>query len=417
MRRQSDGLTLADDLQGSIPPFRDAYQTSTFLGVLYAVGDAKATKRIDTRDTPKAAPDVADAAPTIFEIGRSGAYQLNKYDDDLHPTPRKSESQLAFGSVTAILVLIAVIGFQFETPRSVVLPVMEEKNGELSGRLKSMWDSLLRRRPQADDGGAKKKGLLNSLPTWLTEYLSKFDLVTTVRVTLAISLFPLFAFLISSVNQKLEPEPLLLTEGISSWPSFFLMIVAFLQGSFFLLRHYYHSAFQKFAAKISTIAIGKQHATLGDLPFWGRFQNTFLFLWKSIDHEGRLPIKTLMQEFVYKSSSKVIAVRVLCITIWYAAYAVWAWSYFGLESTGNRDLQLRVCHSAITILTLAFAVIGSLRSLMHHNWHVSQSNVWGTEQKAGPITVTMNRANCSTIQLRRKRSSRCASWLKCRAKR
>jgi uncharacterized membrane protein HdeD (DUF308 family) len=70
------GLALHPELQGSIPPFREGLQTSTFFATLEAVGfDVAETMRPHV-NVPSGAKLVPGFVPRIFEIGWSGPYDL-----------------------------------------------------------------------------------------------------------------------------------------------------------------------------------------------------------------------------------------------------------------------------------------------------------------------------------------------------
>jgi hypothetical protein len=78
------GLQLAEGLQGGVPPFRDSYQTSTFLSTRLAIDDVQRL----ARPVDPAAPDKSEplsqtriakwfSKPRIFEIGRTAAFDFS----------------------------------------------------------------------------------------------------------------------------------------------------------------------------------------------------------------------------------------------------------------------------------------------------------------------------------------------------
>jgi hypothetical protein len=99
------GLSLADDYQNSLPPFRDSYQTSVFASTFVALREEKI-------------PDPASAAPRLFEIGRGGPVDISVYgrhpgdgnwlgDPQLHP-PRASafrSTALSLGRRVSLVLL------------------------------------------------------------------------------------------------------------------------------------------------------------------------------------------------------------------------------------------------------------------------------------------------------------------------
>ncbi len=74
------GLRLHDRWQRNIPPFRDGYQTATFLGTLVATGEFEQRPgSLVVKDQllpPLALSKIMDL-PRVFEIGRNGALDLS----------------------------------------------------------------------------------------------------------------------------------------------------------------------------------------------------------------------------------------------------------------------------------------------------------------------------------------------------
>ncbi len=74
------GLQLREDLQQSIPPFRDSYRTAVFLACLDALGsrDWKKNNHLDNVHPPKCLEVALRGLgePRVFEIGRGVAYDL-----------------------------------------------------------------------------------------------------------------------------------------------------------------------------------------------------------------------------------------------------------------------------------------------------------------------------------------------------
>jgi hypothetical protein len=114
------GLTLHPSLQREVAPFRESYQTATFLAVLHAVGDYRVKEILAKRKrltaagqepplwpvpSPPSVKHVSEAAETlqeppygrpsdglylkslVFEIGRRGPYQLTPAGASLPPSP------------------------------------------------------------------------------------------------------------------------------------------------------------------------------------------------------------------------------------------------------------------------------------------------------------------------------------------
>ena len=125
------GLQLLDSLQGSVPPFRNSYQTSTFLATLLAAQEPIVTGPLCV-DVP------ASLTPRIFEIGRGRSFDLSRPTDTapidilaigdqvlsqppyLHP-PRSIPNQTEFESrrwllIEVIIVLMIAIALMVITP-------------------------------------------------------------------------------------------------------------------------------------------------------------------------------------------------------------------------------------------------------------------------------------------------------------
>ena len=73
------GLELRKDLQEPIPPFRDAYQTALFFSMLQAL------------QKPGTQIEISQVSPRVFEVGRSGPFDLSRFDPlgsppSIHPT-------------------------------------------------------------------------------------------------------------------------------------------------------------------------------------------------------------------------------------------------------------------------------------------------------------------------------------------
>jgi hypothetical protein len=75
------GLELREDLQRDIQPFRSVYQTSEFLATIRAIRDTRDPKSCNDTGhqaalTLKVPPHLLDPAPVVFEIGRAGPFPL-----------------------------------------------------------------------------------------------------------------------------------------------------------------------------------------------------------------------------------------------------------------------------------------------------------------------------------------------------
>jgi hypothetical protein len=77
------GLKLEKGLQGDIPPFRDSYQTATFLAMRIAV-------------QPEISSLFKQFEPRLFEIGQKGAHDISVVDSSVHPQREDWGEQLSF---------------------------------------------------------------------------------------------------------------------------------------------------------------------------------------------------------------------------------------------------------------------------------------------------------------------------------
>jgi len=201
----SFGFSLAPCFQGEIPPFRDGYQTATYLAGLLALGDhggsedgspspfarwagerCESTPAVGTETFGH--DELLDAMqPRIYEVSRSGAYDLTAFPDDRDPLHRERRSGVphegGLFSLLASLLLGALL----------VLPVAGASN----------WLQAYRRRLAPTD---------------------RASLVAIVTVGLGGTIALLAA--IESSNRLGAGEPFAVLDGISVWPTEFLRLLA-----------------------------------------------------------------------------------------------------------------------------------------------------------------------------------------------
>ncbi|HLJ12303.1 MAG TPA: hypothetical protein VKU82_14000 [Planctomycetaceae bacterium] len=120
------GLTLNPQLQRSALPFRDVYQTATYFSTLLALDDDAAQSAISKardpwgldREVDEDASESSTLDPLVFEIGRSGPYQLtiparetSPSNQRVHPPgPRESHWLDNAWHACALLALIVLAG-------------------------------------------------------------------------------------------------------------------------------------------------------------------------------------------------------------------------------------------------------------------------------------------------------------------
>src|SRR5262249_358447 len=76
----SYGLQLRNDIQGEIPPFRNSYQTATFLAARVALSDADAARKRATLIEPSRIANWL-GEPRLYEIGRTEAVDLSRREN------------------------------------------------------------------------------------------------------------------------------------------------------------------------------------------------------------------------------------------------------------------------------------------------------------------------------------------------
>jgi hypothetical protein len=211
------GLQLRKELQGDVPPFRDAYQTALFFTTLVALApNAK---------TPTQADVDKRMSPRIFEIGRNHAYGLDRDGgegdchwenplacDSIHPEPMEFvppwlRTGLWLYLPAAILALVLLLPIYARHKRaaperdlSVRLPVLE---------------------------GDAECGIERRIPLDVARELLARRRTRALRyfVYVSVALVPLLhvaaVLLLGSTD-----EPITFYEGISVWPSEALRIYA-----------------------------------------------------------------------------------------------------------------------------------------------------------------------------------------------
>jgi hypothetical protein len=201
----SFGLQLEKELQGEIPPFRDSYQTATFLASQLALSPHNQRLKKVATDL---GTSIAPLLPVqLFEIGRTDPYLVGEYPQDsgqaterVHPpNPHILKDLSAWDSLTVLL----LIGFLL-----LVLWLIGYFSGTARDVGKIVRDTL-RRRP-------KQKLWFREL-IWLLIVLPLI-LATTICVA----------------HFSGQDEPFSLIDGISIWPAEVTRMVAAYLSLYFL---------------------------------------------------------------------------------------------------------------------------------------------------------------------------------------
>ncbi|HVJ81316.1 MAG TPA: hypothetical protein VNC50_09625, partial [Planctomycetia bacterium] len=211
------GLALHPDLQGPNPPFRAIYQTSNYLGFLKALGFAPLAKAINHNHDRRLWDDYTAATPRLFEIGRTGAYDLSLEPNDaihargsrVEPWALRDSRRWWFG-LAALIVFASAIGFSARMQRL-------------------LW---LRPATDSEDRADALRARNERKRLW------------QIRIGTAFHLLAFAALVVVAVAAHLDPEgePLEFTEGISAWPTLAVRLIATLLAIAFLARGLRHIA-------------------------------------------------------------------------------------------------------------------------------------------------------------------------------
>lgn len=243
----SFGLNLAAGLQGSIPPFRDSYQTAAFFSTQVAISKAIAeSHEVDKgllRQTSLSAVSISQteldewlSEPRIFEIGRKGAVDLSTEQTpknlsecanfaslctQIHPDPDKNPYKEALRPVDSLLAASLLLGFVLLYTMSWKLRWLPPSFNEFVSRIEpGRYDMNL------DD--AQKTALGKWKTTW--RLIVSWALHTISRAAAMLPLFMVGLAIVGGVYLVLfhvgKDEPFYLWNGVSIWPSNLLVFLA-----------------------------------------------------------------------------------------------------------------------------------------------------------------------------------------------
>jgi hypothetical protein len=221
------GLTLDRELQRENPPFRSGYDTSSYLGYLLATGFRSLPKGTQLYDewqkwqTNKQGdqPKLDYRLPHVYEIGRSGAYDLTiNAQDILHPPSQRRSPwltedgrlRLVFFGLAAIFVLFLPISSTWR--RLTWFPITA---------MRKSWATVVRLRASSE-------------PTTDWEWDAQ-DLIR-LGCWLALLLTAVLCAIVYRSHTDPEGEPLEWLEGVSVWPTEFLRWAASLLSLFFIAQ-------------------------------------------------------------------------------------------------------------------------------------------------------------------------------------
>lgn len=271
------GLELHPEFQRDIPPFRDSYQTATFLATQLALlgGDSRLRQNLEKR-----------MSPHLFEIGRSRAVDLNPLPANEDPAcrppldcrsfypvsiPLWSLRHLATGLFLGIL-LIFILSVIWRGLREWVQHAVRLFSQDFSGRLNAMFLALL---------------------------------AITVLAGLGYNVY--WAGM---------GEPWALAEGVSIWPSIFIRFLALVVTLYFVREANWDNDSTYLNRKLTSIAI---HFKLdGKRPPSSRYRSFFRSWWKCLtlysplfSEQKEINASSLWDGFLYQNSLRKWRARTL----------------------------------------------------------------------------------------------------------
>ncbi len=340
------GLELNPQLQRSTPPFRDSYQTSVFLAMLYGLDDSHVKQTFGDRNNfwhakhRDALPaDPWLLKPLIFELGRSGPYQLTntQLDHDTatarvqtaSPRERDWSNRRAIASVAILIVLLGLSVIHSSRLRRLL------GNG-------SLGQSCLR-------------------------------IAIVAAVAFAV------AYGIHDSSRQPDGEPFLVFEGISLWPPILIRALAAILG-IFLLRS---------AIRIATLHLGPEgianallnHSSANDdrqiasgdgpaAPSWWRLLETIRnrvldergieqgqkpwAVWSDAFGDQRTTVSTLVEAYRTQCGLAHRTARVLIIG---AAVCIFSLSSFSLTDPPLQPFRGQVCGTASNLSIFAAGIV------------------------------------------------------------
>jgi hypothetical protein len=334
------GLSLRDDLQGKVSPFRSSYDTASYLGCLqaakYRCKEFKETLKKEERPVH------------LYEVARSGAYELSLRDGDtLGPENPRHHPELLRGYRPLCLICIAVLALFLLCPAS--RPCQRV--------LQAAW-SLVRLKARRLDwiGGLVAAGL--------------------------VVLLSLLICSIYCAHTTEGEEPFELFEGISTWPTVAFRLLATGLCVFYVLRVIL-SLGKRDARVVKEFKFTRPPgAYLGeDIPYlgeviqgiWNPFREIWLALvqdhpgrrirglvdavWKSwqtwvVEPDAKADISELYQKFAEQGVPLQRLVRSLSLTVLTMPLFMLIWCYFYPTTIQSRGTLASIWYFWVTLATL-----------------------------------------------------------------
>lgn len=306
------------DLQGKILPFRDSYQTATYGAALFATNDAAATLLPDRKHviTPDDCTDRLLGEPRLFEIGQSGAFELQgelpRASDpcqDIQPErDRRWRNPYREHAVTLLGASVALLGgWAWIVAKGVKRQPRNRPPAE--SRLMVRRGSSSRKRAAA----RRAQRVFCRLSSWV---------VFAIGGAIAF-----FAVALLAHHQRESGEPYLWTEGISIWPTETIrVLVVFMAGWFFLKTNH--------SLKENEGTILEEFGLYSDAP-WRRLTRFSRSWWRRAtlllsvrtwcaDCGNKVIAQQLWRRYIRSSNLSIRLLRVLPLTIFFllGAYAL-----------------------------------------------------------------------------------------------
>jgi hypothetical protein len=343
----SYGLELSNNLQGSVPPFRDVYQTATFLATNTAIANV-------TADPPSVSRETINqwiAKPRIFEVGRTDFVDLSPpsqvkclYSDSSECCPNLAgctnvhPSNAFFG-----LPSWRSIGFGF-----AALPVA----------LALLWL-----------GSSRVKRWVSTLVTTSKQY-PRAAASTCAAILLLAGVTASLIYADGAAG-----EPFRLFEGVSIWPTEIIRFVAAICAFVFILK--IHWDLQKSSAKLTTeffATLSRERRDVlrlrdlfgkGSSKTWRR-----IFAGKAAQSESteRIDAEAIWLEHLYQDSPVARWTRIIVTSLLFFLFCFCVIAAFGFPQVPSRgpasrwiDKGLMIGLCVPSLIVLIFFVVDATR--------------------------------------------------------
>ena len=305
----SFGLELDPALQRMLPPFRDSYQTSTFLATQLVLKSIEGSEQ--ARAAEKAVERWLGQGPRLFEIGRTTAVDLSRTAVTAAQTPQGTEAARRLAALCASGDLLQCSSvypgpYVFRAPLSPFARRAAPLVLLVGAVLVYAWSWTIRAGVRAVTGRAvtalRRRSRANVILT-----------LATVTV-LALLVFMLAADILRTLRDT--EEPFALFEGVSIWPSEILRALALLLNIVFLVL-----VAQRATGCTSDLTdrFFRGYKTKGmrlpDLLSWRAWRRAFAGPRPPAERAEPRNAESLWKEHVFQASPVALWVRVLTMAL------------------------------------------------------------------------------------------------------